>query len=112
LRVQLHVGLLELCHGNAHLFLDRVARVAGDDDDLVEYVNPVGGHIRAWVTIDDTLEGDASPMGPKLRSILGAISGSRVHVRQPFTYVTRNQANDMTAVPPLGSLFVDLLPAP
>jgi hypothetical protein len=50
-------------------------------------------------------------MGPKLRSILGAISGSRVHVRQPFTYVTRHQANDMSAVPPLGSLFVDLLPA-
>jgi hypothetical protein len=50
-------------------------------------------------------------MGPKLRSILGATSGSRVHVRQPFTCVTRHQVNDMTAVPPLGSLFVDLFPA-
>jgi len=51
-------------------------------------------------------------MGPKLRSILGASSGSRVHIRQPFSYVTRNQANDMTAVPPLGSLFADLLRCP
>ena len=95
----------------ARLSPDLARRIGVTGDDLVEYVNPIGGHIRAWVTIDDTLEGDASPMGPKLRSILGAISGSRVHVRQPFTYVTRHQANDMSAVPPLGSLFVDLLPA-
>jgi N-methylhydantoinase B len=41
----------------ARLSPDLARRIGVTDDDLVEYVNPIGGHIRAWVTIDDTSRG-------------------------------------------------------
>jgi N-methylhydantoinase B len=84
-------------------------RLGVNDNALVEYVNPLGGHVRAWVRIDDSLKGDESPLGPNVRRILGASAGSRVHVREPFTFAMRNQATDLVAVPPLGGLFTHAL---
>ncbi|MDT3444664.1 MULTISPECIES: hydantoinase B/oxoprolinase family protein [unclassified Pseudofrankia] len=94
----------------------RVARISAGladrlgvgEDDLLEYVNPRGGHVRAWVRIDPSLEGDSSPIGPRLRSICSVTSGDRVHVRSPFTYVHRRQDADMVAAPPLGRLFTEI----
>jgi N-methylhydantoinase B len=95
----------------ARVSRDLAQRLGVSDDDLVEYVNPRGGHVRAWVKVDGTLEGEASPLGPRAREIFGATAGTRIYLRQPYTYAMRNQSADLIAVPPLGGLFTDGLRA-
>jgi len=78
----------------------RVARVSPDfarrlgvaPDDLVEYVNPTGGHVaRLGWFIDDSLEGDASPArsSPAGASLDASLGRRACTLRRPFTYVTR-----------------------
>jgi N-methylhydantoinase B len=110
---RLHVEVVEaeedhyddMMRRRARLSPDMAQRLGVVDDDLVEYVNPRGAHVRAWVTVDESLEGDASPLGPKGRSICSATAGSKVYVRRPYTHAMRRQADDLATELPLGRLF-------
>jgi N-methylhydantoinase B len=110
---RLHIDVVEadedhyddLMRRRARLSPDLAERLGVADDDLVEYVNPRGAHVRAWVTIDASLEGSSSPLGPKGRSICNATAGSKVYVRRPYTHAMRRQAEDLAAELPLGRLF-------
>jgi len=95
----------EIMRRRARLSPQFAAELGVEEDDLIEYVNPQGAHLRAWVTVDDQLDGDLAPLGPRARSICGAPAGSKVYVRRPYTHAMRRQAKDLAAGLPLGSLF-------
>ena len=51
------------------------------DGQFVEYVPAFASHLKAWIEIDESVDDDASPLGPIGREILKAEDGGQIWIR-------------------------------
>src|SRR5580693_405710 len=65
------------------------AKLGVESGEIVEYVPAERAALRAWAVIDESLDDDSTPLGPRGRDICGVEPGERIWLRSPWGYASR-----------------------
>jgi N-methylhydantoinase B len=68
------------------------ARLGVESGEILEYVPADRAALRVWALIDEKLDGDVTPLGPRGREICGARPGERIWLRSPWGHASRDKA--------------------
>jgi N-methylhydantoinase B len=68
------------------------ARLGVESGEILEYVPADRAALRVWALIDEELDGDVTPLGPRGREICGARPGERIWLRSPWGHASRDKA--------------------
>jgi N-methylhydantoinase B len=68
------------------------ARLGVESGEILEYVPAERAALRVWALIDEELDGDLTPLGPRGRDICGARPGELIWLRSPWGHASRDKA--------------------
>jgi N-methylhydantoinase B len=68
------------------------ARLGVESGEILEYVPTERAALRVWALIDEELDGDLTPLGPRGREICGVRPGERIWLRSPWGHASRDNA--------------------
>jgi N-methylhydantoinase B len=69
------------------------AKLGVESGEIVEYVPAERAALRAWALVDEDLDDESTPLGPRGRDICGVEPGEQIWVRSPWGHASRN--NDL-----------------
>jgi N-methylhydantoinase B len=67
-------------------------RLGVADGEIVEYVPQERAALRAWALVDDEVNDERTPLGPRGREICGVAAGERIWIRSPWGRASRDKS--------------------
>jgi N-methylhydantoinase B len=64
-------------------------RLGVESGEILEYVSPRRAGLRVWAEVDEGVDDDATPIGPRGREICGVEPGERIWLRSPWGHASR-----------------------